>query len=123
MKPSISIVVPTRNAGREFSQLLERLRTQKGSHNPEIVVVDSGSSDGTTDVARHFGAAVVEIPAATFNHGLTRNLGIQHAQGEICVLLVQDALPISDQWLEALVHHFDTDPLICGVTTRQVPRP
>jgi rhamnosyltransferase len=123
MKPSVSIVVPTRNGGPEFRQLLERVTKQKGSYDPEIVVVDSGSSDGTSEVARHFGATVIDVPPGTFNHGLTRNLGIQHSKGEICVLLVQDALPVSDRWLEALVHPFDHDPLICGVTTRQVPRP
>jgi rhamnosyltransferase len=123
MKPSVSIVLPTLNAGPEFGQLLERISTQKGCYHPEIVVVDSGSSDGTPGIARRFGANVIEIAPATFNHGLTRNLGIQHSQGEICVLLVQDALPTSDLWLQAMVRHFDGDPLICGVTTRQVSRP
>jgi rhamnosyltransferase len=123
MRPTVSIIVPARNAGPELGQLLERVSAQKCSHRPEIMVIDSGSSDGTPDVARRFGANVVEIPTASFNHGLTRNLGIQHSQGEICVLLVQDALPIADHWLEALIQHFDGDPLICGVTTRQIPRP
>jgi rhamnosyltransferase len=121
MKPTVSIVVLTRNAGPEFCQLLERVTTQR-DRRPEIVVVDSGSSDGTPDLARRFGAKVIDIPAASFNHGQTRNLGIQHSQGEICVLLVQDALPVDDQWLENLTGHFHGDPLICGVTTRQVPR-
>jgi rhamnosyltransferase len=123
MKTSVSVVIPTRNAGPEFRQLLERVTAQEGSYHPEIVIVDSGSSDGTPEVARHYGATVIAIPPGTFNHGLTRNLGIEHSHGEICVLLVQDAMPISDHWLEALVGHFDSDPLICGVTTRQVPRP
>ena len=123
MKPTVSIIVPTRNAGSEFCQLLERVNTQKGSHHPEIIIVDSGSSDGTLDVARRFGANVIEISPASFNHGSTRNLGIQHARGEICVLLVQDALPIDSHWLESLIQHFDRDPLICGVTSRQIPRP
>ena len=109
MKPTVSIVVLTRNAGPEFCQLLERVTTQR-DRRPEIVVVDSGSSDGTPDLARRFGAKVIDIPAASFNHGQTRNLGIQHSQGEICVLLVQDALPVDDQWLENLTGHFHGDP-------------
>lgn len=123
MKPDISIIVPTRNAGPDFPQLFEKLSTQRGNLKPEIVVIDSGSSDGTPECARRRGAKVVEIPPETFDHGLTRNLGIQEAHGEFCVLLVQDALPVHDCWLEALVRHFNRDPLICGVTTRQVPRP
>jgi glycosyltransferase involved in cell wall biosynthesis len=97
--------------------------TQKGFGHLEIVVIDSGSVDGTAETARRFGASVMEIPPATFNHGLTRNLGIRHSRGEICVLLVQDALPVADDWLQALTSHFESNPLICGVTTRQVPRP
>lgn len=123
MKPTVSIILPTRNAGPEFGQLLERLRNQKSSLELEIVVVDSGSSDGTLDVARKFAARVLEISPASFNHGLTRNFGIQNSVGEICVLLVQDAMPIAEDWIEALIRPFGRDPMICGVTTRQVPRP
>jgi rhamnosyltransferase len=123
MRPTVSIVVPTRNAGPGFHQILDRLRTQKGFYEPEIIVIDSESSDGTPEIARQYGANVIEISAGSFNHGLTRNLGIQRARGEICVLLVQDALPIHDDWLQALVNPFERDPSICGVTTTQLPRP
>lgn len=122
MKPTISIVLPTRNAGPQFAQLLERLTSEHSERELEIVVIDSGSTDGTVDVARKFATRVLEIPPASFNHGLTRNLGIQNSLGEICVLLVQDATPIADEWLEALIRPFGADPMICGVTTRQVAR-
>ena len=46
---------------------------------------------------------VVSIAADDFNHGLTRNLGVEQAPGELVVLMVQDALPASDDWLAALV--------------------
>lgn len=123
MKPIVSIILPTRNAGPEFEQLLERVRSQKLRMELEIVVVDSGSTDSTVDLARKFAARVLEVPPASFNHGLTRNVGIQNSVGEICVLLVQDAMPIAENWLDALICPFGTDPMICGVTTRQVPRP
>jgi rhamnosyltransferase len=123
MKPTTSIVLPTRNAGPQFGELLERLTGENPKTELEIVVIDSGSTDGTVDLARKFGARVLEIPSVSFNHGLTRNLGIQNCAGEICVLLVQDAMPIEEDWLEALIRPFGSDPMICGVTTRQVPRP
>jgi rhamnosyltransferase len=123
MTHTVSIILPTRNAGEEFRDLLERVRTQKGFHDVEIVVVDSQSSDATPEIALQYGAKVVEICASSFNHGLTRNLGIQEAHGDICVLLVQDALPVHDCWLRSLVNPFEQDPSICGVTTAQIPRP
>ena len=123
MKPRVSVVIPTLNAGPGFPCLLEKLSAQAGFSRLEIVVIDSGSSDGTVDVARRCGAKVVEVPPGSFDHGLTRNQGIQEASGEICVLLVQDAMPAHDHLLETIIQHFGRDPLIAGVTTRQIPRP
>jgi rhamnosyltransferase len=123
MEPTVSIVIPTRNGGIQFQELLVRLGSQKSVFKPELIVVDSGSSDETVSSARRSGAKVIEIDPATFSHGETRNLGIGQSQGELCILLVQDALPIDDNWLYAMVKHFAEDLLICGVTTRQVPRP
>jgi rhamnosyltransferase len=123
MCPNVSIIVPTRNGGVQFEELLDRVSLQKAAYTPELVIVDSGSSDGTVECARRHGAKIIAIDPATFNHGETRNLGIRESRGDICVLLVQDALPISELWLEAMVKRFEEDPLICGVTTRQIPRP
>ena len=44
---SISVVIPTLNAGPEFRSLLQKLRQQKGIGDVEIIVVDSGSRDDT----------------------------------------------------------------------------
>jgi len=117
---SISVVIPTKNAGAEFGQTLAALRRQ--AHSLEIVVVDSGSSDQTLDLAREHGARVISIAPESFNHGETRNLGIRHTEGQFCIMLVQDALPLGDSWLEEMLSPF-ADERVVGVTARQVPRP
>jgi len=53
-----------------------------------------------------FGARLFPIPPETFNHGATRNLGLQNALGKTCVMLVQDAVPVGRTWLEDLVAPF-----------------
>ena len=58
-----------------------------------------------------------------FDHGLTRNLGIEQAGGELVVLLVQDALPASDSCLAALTAPLLADERIAGAFARQLPRP
>src|SRR5205823_2145340 len=89
----------------------------------DIVVVDSGSRDGTVEHARGRGATVIEIAPGTFNHGATRNLGIARAAGALVVLLVQDAVPASSGWLRALTAPFAMDPAVAGTFGRQIPWP
>ena len=45
------------------------------------------------------GARVLAIPGRDFNHGATRNLGIENCRGAFVVLLVQDAEPDGRDWL------------------------
>jgi rhamnosyltransferase len=117
---SVSVVIPTKNAGVVFGETLAALRRQEPSL--EIVVVDSGSSDGTPDLASKHGARVFSIAPKSFNHGETRNLGIRLAKGQFCIMLVQDAVPLGEAWLEELLAPF-SDERVVGVTARQVPRP
>jgi GT2 family glycosyltransferase len=118
---AVSIVIPSKNAGDGFRETLESIRGQRG-FSAELIVVDSGSSDGTVALAREHGARTISISPASFNHGETRNLGIREAQGEVCVLLAQDAVPADDQWLEQLLAPF-RDERVAGVTGRQIARP
>ena len=117
---TISIIIPTKNAGPEFRDTLEAIRRQ--TRESEVVVVDSGSSDDTLDLARKFRAQTLSIPPESFNHGETRNLGIRHSTGQFCVMLVQDAIPLGETWLEEMISPF-TDARVVGVTGVQVPRP
>ena len=121
--PKTSVVIPTYNAGYGFEKLLESISEQRTDFAYEILVVDSGSTDGTVDVARRFGATVHKIPKSEFNHGATRNLGITLSEGEYVALVVQDALPLDEHWLAALVENLERDELVAGVYGRQVPHP
>jgi len=113
-------VIPTRDAGPEFAQVLEALREQPGG--PELVVVDSGSTDGTAERAARAGARVERIEPAAFNHGRTRNLGASLCTGDAIAFLSQDARPRDTRWLAELVAPLD-DPEVAGVCGRVVPRP
>lgn len=65
----ISICIPVRNGGLEFRDHPRRWKEQKCSEEFEIVVLDSGSQDGTLEIARSEGANVHSIPPVEFNHG------------------------------------------------------
>jgi rhamnosyltransferase len=121
--PKVSVVVPTLNAGPSFGDLLEKLSSQKTGFGYELLVIDSGSTDGTVELARHHGAAVHHITRDEFGHGATRNLGVSLSKGEYVAFIVQDAVPLDRRWLAAMGENLERDELVAGVYGRQIPRP
>jgi len=121
-EPSVTLLIPTWNAGPEFPDILRVMREQTLDRPVEILVIDSGSTDGTAEFLRREPVRLIEIPNSEFNHGLTRNLGVREARGEIVVLATQDARPADRSWMQRLVDCF-ADPLVAGAYSRQLPRP
>ncbi len=119
---TVSIIIPTKNGGAIFEEVLWGIKGQKFEGEVELVVVDSGSTDGTIKKAAEYGARVLEIPPGEFNHGLTRNYGIGNSKGDFVVLMTQDAVPADERWLNSLVDAFGKDGRIAGVYARQIPR-
>ena len=121
--PLVSIVLLTRNGGETLPAALEAIGRQRTDFGFEIVAVDSGSTDGSLVMLEGAAREVVRIEPDAFNHGLTRNLAIERARGELVVLLVQDAIPASDDWLATLVAPLRAHPEVAGAFCRQRPRP
>ena len=117
MPESVSVAVPVLDGGPLFRELLAAVRAQRIGAEVEIVVVDSGSRDGSADAARAHGALVETIPRAAFSHGGTRNRLMELSTGDIVAFLTQDALPAGDGWLAALAGGFALGAdigLVCG---------
>lgn len=117
------MVIPTWNGGARFREVLDGLAAQDLDGGFELVVIDSGSQDGTRQTAERAGAIVETIPQREFNHGATRNRAIARSHGELICLLTQDARPIGESYLTNLVAPFEENPRIDGVYARQFPRP
>ncbi len=104
--PSVSVLIPTCNAGAPFAEVLRRLRS--GSLAPtEILIADSNSTDETLAIAEQYGA-IVE-PEPDFDHGLTRTRLAKRATGDIIVFMTHDAIPADETFLERLVA-----PIVAG---------
>jgi rhamnosyltransferase len=117
----ISIVIPVKNGGGDLVRCLAGIEVQDLRPRPEVVVIDSGSADGSAEHARRWGARVLEIPPEEFDHGGTRNLAASTARGEFLVFISQDAEPLGERWLTSLISRFRRDPRIAGVYGRQLP--
>lgn len=115
----VSIVIPVKNGDYWLQDTLETLTSQKINGAFEIIVIDSGSTDKSLDIVRNFPVRLIQIDAATFNHGLTRNLGAREAVGKFVVMTVQDARPVNDYWMQNLLDGF-VDEKVAGVCGQQV---
>lgn len=93
---SLSIIIPARNEAHNLPKLLESITSQQ-IKPLEVLVVDDGSSDGTADVARRFGAGVVNpppLPDGWRGKTWACHQGAMRASGE--QLIFMDA----DTWFE-----------------------
>jgi rhamnosyltransferase len=116
----ISVLIPVKDGGPDLVRCLQAIAAQKVDDEVEVVVVDSGSSDGSADRARELGAEVHEIPAREFVHGATRNLAARLSRGDVLVFTTQDAVPADDHWLARLVRALGGDG-VAGAYGRQLP--
>ena len=129
MKPSmrqdnqldISVVIPVKNESASLAACLKSILAQTVPVR-EIIVIDSGSTDGTPDIARSFERVrLIEIEPGEFNHGDTRNLGVREASGEFIVFTVGDARPVDGEWLDHLLRGFVSNDVVVVSGSQIVP--
>ena len=115
------VVIPVRNGGARWREAAAALR-QCVPDPSLVVVVDSGSTDGSDRVAADSGFELLRIDPKTFNHGRTRQMAIERfcADKELVVLLTHDAVPDDPQALGGLLAAFD-DPEVGAAYGRQLP--
>ncbi len=87
----------------------------------EVIVVDSQSTDNTTEIAAKFGARVLKINKNEFDHGGTRNLAAAEAAGDVIIFMTQDAIPTSEDTFKQLTQPL-AEPAIIVSYARQLPK-
>jgi len=118
--PKVSIIIPTKNAGKKLETVLKAIFSCKVNFELEIIAVDSGSCDETKSILSKYSATLINILPHSFSHGGSRNIGAARACGDILIFITQDAVPSDDSWLSNLLSGFDI-PGVVGVYGRQLP--
>jgi rhamnosyltransferase len=120
-RPTIGIVVPTLNAGRQIERCLGPIVHSPHAAHYKLLVIDSSSTDDTVERVNKLGVECEIIGRKDFDHGLTRNAARKKLNTPFVVCITQDAFPTSENAIERLVA-----PLISGSAAasfgRQIPR-
>lgn len=103
MEPTkIDLIIPTLNAAPYLEKLIKSLKSQKQPVD-RIIVIDSGSTDKTTELALNLQAEVIKIDPQSFDHGATRNLAADHSTAEILIYMTQDAVAANSETIGHLI--------------------
>jgi glycosyltransferase involved in cell wall biosynthesis len=90
-KPSFSVVIPTYNRSAWLREALESI-FQQVFEDYEVIVVDDGSTDDTSQMLRQYGNRLVCLTQKNLGPGTARNLGVKHAKGRYIAFLDSDDL-------------------------------
>ncbi len=116
----ISVIIRCKNEGKGIDRTLKSLFLCRTDQSYEVILVDSGSTDNTLDIAKRYDVKVFTIPESRFSYGYSLNYGIHNSSGGIICCLSAHCIPCHDDWLSELIK-----PIIDGTAHatygRQVP--
>lgn len=99
-----SVVIRTYNEEKYLDRLLTSITKQvRTSVEVEIVIVDSGSTDKTLEIAAQYQCRITHIDKTEFTFGRSLNVGCEFANGDVLVFVSGHCIPVNDYWLEELI--------------------
>jgi glycosyltransferase involved in cell wall biosynthesis len=121
--PTVTVAIPVLNGARYLDEVLAAVRSQEVDRPVELLVWDSGSTDGSLEIAARHGARIHRIRQEEFSHGGTRNRMAAMAAGDHIAFLTQDATPASVRWLASLLEGFTVAEDVAAVFGPHIARP
>lgn len=117
-----SIVIRTYNEAKHLAAVLEACSKQDQSEFTfEVVLVDSGSTDGTLQIAEANNCRIVHIAKEDFTFGRSLNVGCEAALGRYLVFISGHCIPQGPQWLSNLLQPMEAG--VCAMSYgRQIGR-
>lgn len=115
-----SIIIRAYNEEKHIGRLLEGIRHQT-LKDVEIILVDSGSTDSTVEIAEAHGARLVRISPEEFTFGRSLNYGIREATGECVVIASAHVYPVYPDWLAALLHPLHDERVALSYGKQRAP--
>ena len=127
MKPlpnAVSIVMRSFNEAWAIGDTIAAVFNQSFDGEIELIVIDSGSTDGSIEIIEKSGRArLIQIPLGTYVPGVVLNQGAREASHDWIVYLNADATPVGREWLVNLLKACVDNPKFGAAFSRQIPRP
>ncbi len=118
--PKISLILPTLNAGALLENCLASVAAQTYPRDHlEILLADAFSKDATRDIAKKYGATVIDDPGDNMEEG--KRLALRHATGDYLVFLDADNEFTHPDCLELAVQAMEDNPQALGVESYYLP--
>lgn len=111
--PLVSIIIPAKNEAKLLPQCLHSLAQQRTKVDHEIIVVDTNSEDGTSEIARSFGARVINEPKPGKVYAFRS--GAREAKGEILCFAEADCR-LPDHWIQTITDYFQQHPDVLAIS-------
>jgi glycosyltransferase involved in cell wall biosynthesis len=119
-RPLVSVVVPNYNFAKTLGLCLRAVQSQ--TYQPlELILVDDGSTDDSVAIAEQLGVRVLRTERNQ-GAGAARNLGVEHAKGDILVFVDSD-VAIAPDAVEVAVSMLEDDPDVAVVCSIHDPEP
>jgi glycosyltransferase involved in cell wall biosynthesis len=99
----ISVVIRCKDEEEAIGRTLQELFVQEIDIPYEVVLVDSGSTDRTLEIARKYPVRIFQIPPEAFSFGYALNYGIEKSESDIIVNISAHCVPAGKDWLSTLV--------------------
>jgi rhamnosyltransferase len=117
--PPATVIVRARDEERTIGRTLTLLRRQ--SVPAEVIVVDSGSTDRTLEIASEWCDRLIQIPPEKFSYGHALNVGASAASAPVHFALSAHCFPERADWIERSLAHYRRSDVAGTHGTRELP--
>ncbi len=121
--PDIAVVIITKNESTNIASCLESLLACKGTRGVEIILVDSASTDATTEIASRYPVTIVHLePSPLLSPSVGRFIGTRYATARIIQFLDGDMIMLPG-WIEAGISMLQDGNVggVAGLLHRSLP--
>ena len=116
---SVDVVIPSYRPDEKFSRLVKKLQEQEYPIGT-IFVINTKAGRFPKEVEQMEKVKVYHIERREFDHGATRDMGMQMSKAEIVVFMTQDAVPADEYVIGNLVKVLEEDEMTGAAYARQL---
>jgi rhamnosyltransferase len=107
-----SIIIRTYNEEKYLAKVLDTIQNQIFGGGYEVIIVDSGSTDNTLQIAETYKSKIVHIKKEQFSFGRSLNYGCTPATGDLLIFISAHCIPINQFWLTELIKPFENKNIV-----------